>query len=576
MTTARSPRSNISRKTSSVMGGPGLMALMGKCKTLPKVDAPRNKKILVDVEAYHSLLIRADKFDAVRFVKNVLFQKFAGLDVEYFFDGDGNAEKFRTSMQRRGTTSDLDAAESRIRTMEELASRGHGIKKTDYKIVQKALRSSTAVTYDFKTAVVQAMRAEGAIVYFDAGEADLTIRRRGWQLLDNWIDFVVVGNDCDYALHPTTSTLLRPSGIVRNTKIIKSISYESDSILHILNSYGDHPDVKAAQIQYEQLNEADRPEQLVDFSASRGIFIDGQETPLTTVQREIKRFREYQLDQQVQGLKSRMLEASRTRRQVIKAKKNPRFNRQQEHQLQIIKRREERDPAISERALACEKEHMDQGFDQLPSKQYGIRVRMIQGPPESVVDTQNEVNIMEELQFKDFKPYTSVGTVAPRTAPRTSTHTPEQRTMNKRDVIKSVTGSHQIATLAVGQLGRNVAHTVLPWKISVDSAIDTKTALAAQAGAATVKTIRRLVRVANAIVWHGQKALALFTSSATPEQLHRLKDIIFDKHQHGTVERAIEEAAKKRLKLLATTTTATAVISGSTKHKTGKTKHRSK
>ncbi|KAF9987891.1 hypothetical protein BGZ75_010299 [Mortierella antarctica] len=475
------------------MGGPGLMALMGKCKTLPKNNS--------------------DKFDAVRFVKNVLFQKFAGLDVEYFFDGDGNAEKFRTSMQRRGTTSDLDAAESRIRTMEELASRGHGIKKTDYKIVQKALRSSTAVTYDFKTAVVQAMRAEGAIVYFDAGEADLTIRRRGWQLLDNWIDFVVVGNDCDYALHPTTSTLLRPSGIVRNTKIIKSISY-------------------------------------VDFSASRGIFIDGQETPLTTVQREIKRFREYQLDQQVQGLKSRMLEASRTRRQVIKAKKKPRFNRQQEHQLQIIKRREERDPAISERALACEKEHMDQGFDQLPSKQYGIRVRMIQGPPESVVDTQNEVNIMEELQFKDFKPYTSVGTVAPRTAPRTSTHTPEQRTMNKRDVIKSVTGSHQIATLAVGQLGRNVAHTVLPWKISVDSAIDTKTALAAQAGAATVKTIRRLVRVANAIVWHGQKALALFISSATPEQLHRLKDIIFDKHQHGTVERAIEEAAKKRLKTL--------------------------
>ncbi|KAG9321301.1 hypothetical protein KVV02_007874 [Mortierella alpina] len=270
------------------------------------------QKILVDVEAYHSLLIRAcynnsDKFDAVRFVKNVLLKKFAGIDVEFFFDGDGNAEKFRTGMQRRGTTSDLDAAEARIRTMEEQPSRGHGIKKADFKIVQKAL-------------------------------TDLMIRRQGWHLLDNWIDFVVVGNDCDYAIHPTTSTLLQPSGkkkfiqydisallskerlsraqyqalgvvsktgysgnlprlgIVRNTKIIKSISNESDSILHMLNSYGDHPDVKAAKIQYEQLNEADRPEQLVDFSASRRISVDSQETPLTTVQRDIKRFREYQRD----------------------------------------------------------------------------------------------------------------------------------------------------------------------------------------------------------------------------------------------------------------------------------------
>ncbi|KAF9943792.1 hypothetical protein BGZ72_003393, partial [Mortierella alpina] len=67
------------------------------------------------------------------------------MDVEYFFDGDGNAEKFRTSMQRR-TNSDLEGTEATIRMMEELAARGHGIKKTDYKTVQKVLRSSVTIT----------------------------------------------------------------------------------------------------------------------------------------------------------------------------------------------------------------------------------------------------------------------------------------------------------------------------------------------------------------------------------------------------------------------------------------------
>ncbi|KAF9944268.1 hypothetical protein BGZ72_002585, partial [Mortierella alpina] len=55
----------------------------------------------------------------------------------------------------------------------------------------------------------------------------------------------------------------------------------SDCVLHILNCYEKHPDVTAARLRYEQLNEADRPGQVVDFSASRRIFVNGQETPLT-------------------------------------------------------------------------------------------------------------------------------------------------------------------------------------------------------------------------------------------------------------------------------------------------------
>ncbi|KAF9271586.1 hypothetical protein BGZ68_003332, partial [Mortierella alpina] len=93
-----------------------------------------------------------DTFDAVRFIKNTLQKKFAGLDVEYFFDGDGNSEKFRTSMERR-TESKLEGAEVMIRKMEERAATGNGIKKREYKTVQKILRSSTVLTYDFKAAI---------------------------------------------------------------------------------------------------------------------------------------------------------------------------------------------------------------------------------------------------------------------------------------------------------------------------------------------------------------------------------------------------------------------------------------
>ncbi|KAF9553912.1 hypothetical protein EC968_010023, partial [Mortierella alpina] len=162
------------------MGGPGLLALLGKAKSLSKLDTPKNKKILVDIESYHQLLVRAcfnPTFDA-----------------------------------RRNRNTQLDAAEERIALMEDRASDGLGIRKADFKFVQDTLKKSTPVTLEFKRELFDALRARGATVVFNEGEADVSIRHRAQQLLGEGTDFVVVGNDCDYAIHPTTTTLLRPWG----------------------------------------------------------------------------------------------------------------------------------------------------------------------------------------------------------------------------------------------------------------------------------------------------------------------------------------------------------------------------
>jgi hypothetical protein len=199
------------------MGGPGLLGVLGNSKTLATVDAPTDKKILVDVGAFHPLLLRAcynnsTTYDAVAFVKSTLWRKFEGLNVEFFFDGDGNAEKHDTSMHRRDRRAGLAAAEAQIQAVEQLASNGQGIKKSDYKLVHKTLRGSIPVTFAFKSAVVRALRDQGAVVFFADGEADVKIRQRSAELLASQIPFVVVGNDCDYAIHPTIPTLLRPKG----------------------------------------------------------------------------------------------------------------------------------------------------------------------------------------------------------------------------------------------------------------------------------------------------------------------------------------------------------------------------
>ncbi|KAF8923020.1 hypothetical protein BGZ47_005122, partial [Haplosporangium gracile] len=137
--------------------------------------------ILVDAEAFHTLLMRAffnhsDMFKSALLVKNSLMKSFPGLDVEFFFDGDGNVEKYSTSMQRRNKTSALDTAEANIAEMEQQAINGRGIKKMAFKKAQKALRSSVSPTIQFKAAVVQALLQGGANAVLCPGEADLAIR----------------------------------------------------------------------------------------------------------------------------------------------------------------------------------------------------------------------------------------------------------------------------------------------------------------------------------------------------------------------------------------------------------------
>ena len=224
-----------------------------------------------------------------------------------------------------------------------------------------------------------------------------------------------------------------------------------------------------------------------------------------------------------------------------------RQKRQQQHQQMVNKRRQHRHMSVSTRAEACKKEHKAQGFDKLKSKRYGIRVRMVQPQQHQVEVPGNDGELPDGLSFKPFKPYTYVSPITPKRMQQHPAYVPKERQMIKRDVVKSVTGFHQMMTLSAGQLGRNIGHTVLPQRIPTNDTVDIKSHYAAKAGIATTETIRRIVRVANALLRHGQKALALFIATATPVNLHCLKDTIFHKHRHCTVEVAISEAARKRL-----------------------------
>lgn len=172
---------------------------------------------------------------------------------------------------------------------------------------------------------------------------------------------------------------------------------------------------------------------------------------------------------------------------------------------------------------------------------------MVQPQQPQVEVSGNGGDLPDGLSFKPFKPYPFVSPVTPKRMQRRSAYIPKERQMIKRDVVKSITGFHQMTTLSAGQLGRNIGHTVLPQRIPTNDAIDIKIHCATKAGIATTETIRQIVRVANALLRHGQKALALFVATATPVDLHRLKDTIFHKNRHSTVEAAISEAAKKRL-----------------------------
>ncbi|KAG0030533.1 hypothetical protein BGZ81_002547, partial [Podila clonocystis] len=392
-----------------------------------------------------------------------------------------------------------------------------------------------------------------------------------------------------------------------------------DSVSTVLHRYEQNPEVQAAKARYNQQEEAIRLEKPVNIHAACRVYVDGKETPLTKAQTDGKRLTEHLQEQHVHGLKSRLVQASRTRREVIKSKKSQaltadqqqqlhcqrhynRFKtmdcpsvqappplplyslpqqapplpppapahplpppasahplphpppahqlldqRQQQHQETINRQRQDRPTSVSTRAEACKKEHKAQGFDKLKSKRYGIRVRMVQPQQQQDNVSGDDGELPEGLVFKPFKPYTSVSPIAPKKTQRHSTYIPKDCQMTKQDVVKSITGFHQITTLSVGQLGRNIGHTVLPQCIPTNDPVDVKMYYAAKAGIATTETIQRIVRVANALLRHGQKALALFIASATSADLHRLKDTIFHKHRHCTVEVAISEAARKRL-----------------------------
>ena len=99
---------------------------------------------------------------------------------------------------------------------------------------------------------------------------------------------------------------------------------EHDDVLLILSRYENHPEVIAARAKYEEQEVVSRSAKPINFQASRRIFVEGNETPLTPLQKETKRFLECQLEQRINQLKSRMLEASCTRRLVIKEKKEHR------------------------------------------------------------------------------------------------------------------------------------------------------------------------------------------------------------------------------------------------------------
>ncbi|GJJ79176.1 hypothetical protein EMPS_11535 [Entomortierella parvispora] len=404
------------------MGGPGLLAVVGTAKELPKVDLP-DCKILVDVGSFYPFLVRSvynskmgkpEEFAAIW-----ILNKFNTPNVEFFIDGHGNKEKHATSMARRDNQADLDSAESIVKEMEDRAAVGKSTNKTDYRTCTKLLRSCTSLTYDFKDKLSKQMASQLAdrfmndyqlgrtfeqsprhvqarrrirhevIVgletlndhqlkqHFDTaaqkyvklvdGEADLAIVRRAKELVIAKTKFVVVGNDCDYAIHPSIPILLRPSGkkyiqynvdellaksertraqftvlgcvsktdynanlagfgIVTNSRIIKSCSKDiivdgipvKDAALKILDNYYEHKDVKEA---IEKIDPSDVEMKENQRASSKRIFIDGVETPLSDDVKLTRANLENQTRDKVIDLKKRMLAAGKIRRQVLKSRK---------------------------------------------------------------------------------------------------------------------------------------------------------------------------------------------------------------------------------------------------------------
>ncbi|KAG0375509.1 hypothetical protein BGX24_008988 [Mortierella sp. AD032] len=202
------------------------------------------------------------------------------------------------------------------------------------------------------------------------------------------------------------------------------------------------------------------------------------------------------------------------------------LQQQIDHWRFVDERRSQRDPDTATRAADCKAEYLVRGFDKLPSKQYGIHVHKVQEAPASN-DGMNPGD-PENVQFKPFKAYASLEPLRPETLNQPSKSTLRTGLLTKTDTIKSISGFHQITTLAVGQLGRNIGLTVVPQKMGqmisqAGEPPQDRKAIVEDAKTATIKTIRQ----------------------KTDVELHELKDPFFNKVKFDTVEGAITEAAKK-------------------------------
>ncbi|KAF9147968.1 hypothetical protein DFQ26_002722, partial [Actinomortierella ambigua] len=189
--------------------------------------------------------------------------------------------------------------------------------------------------------------------------------------------------------------------------------------------------------------------------------------------------------------------------------------------------------------------HQQQGFNDLRSRRYGIKVHVVQPAPALARVLTNATP--DEVEFRGFKPYPFVEPVKPKPANTQPLQVLPARDLSKDVLVKSITGFHQMTTLSVGQLGRNISHSITPGELPQggDSS-EVQKAMVKDARMATVQTIRRMVNVANDLHRHGQKCLALYILGPTTEDLHDLKEALFDKKGFESVEKAITAAGEKR------------------------------
>ncbi|KAF9975596.1 hypothetical protein BGZ73_000662, partial [Actinomortierella ambigua] len=330
----------------------------------------------------------------------------------------------------------------------------------------------------------------------------------------------------------------------------------------LIPKYEAHPDVLEASRRFAEQDVATQSAKPVDLAASWRVYVDGQETPLTATQNREKQQLEANLVRRVHELKGRMAEASRSRRKAIKAKKaqgghsgsktvsgpsapsaptgpaaplgtGDAARRQSNHWAAVEHRREERPLAVTARADACKAEHHSQGFDRFPSKQYTVKVHTVQDRPP--FNDGFNLELPDDVELKPFRPYTTLDSVKEQKKKATKAATSGAGPLSKAHVVMGITGHYQVTTLNVGQLGRNVGHAIsanaLPSNVMSPAE---RQLLAEEAKKATVRTVRRVVRVSNDLLRHGQKCMVLYITTKSDAELAPLKNAIFNKGRFAT------------------------------------------